>query len=73
MERENIELLRDYVAHESEPAFRVLVERHVDMVCSDCRKSGGAEHSHVADFAVQKWVRSVSRGDGLSYFCGRMS
>ncbi len=35
--------------------------------------SRGAEHSHMADFAGQKWIGPVSRGDGLPHFRRRMS
>lgn len=51
MEREDIELLRDYVANESEPAFRTLVERHVDMVYATALRQ--VQDAHLAQEVTQ--------------------
>jgi RNA polymerase sigma factor (sigma-70 family) len=51
MEGEDSELLREYVANKSEPAFRALVERHVDMVYATALRQ--VQEAHLAEEATQ--------------------
>jgi RNA polymerase sigma factor (sigma-70 family) len=51
MEFEDVELLREYVANQSEPAFRTLVERHVNMVYATALRQ--VQDAHLAEEATQ--------------------
>src|SRR5258705_7772092 len=59
MELEDIELLRDYVANESEPAFRMLVERHVDMVYATALRQ--VQDAHLAQEVTQAVFISLAK------------
>jgi len=51
MEVEDFDLLREYVANQSEAAFRTLVERHVDMVYATALRQ--ISDTHLAEEATQ--------------------
>ena len=65
MELEDIELLRDYVANESEPAFRMLVERHVDMVYATALRK--VQDAHLAQEVTQAvFIALAKKASSLS-------
>ena len=65
MELEDIELLCDYVANESEPAFRTLVERHVDMVYATALRQ--VQDAHLAQEVTQAvFIALAKKARGLS-------
>ena len=59
MEGEDIELLRDYVTNRSEPAFRTLVERHVDMVYATALRH--VHDAHLAEEVTQAVFIALAR------------
>jgi len=65
MEGEDIELLRDYIANKSEPAFRTLVERHVDMVYATALRQ--VRDAHLAEEATQAvFIALAKKAPGLA-------
>jgi RNA polymerase sigma factor (sigma-70 family) len=65
MELEDIELLRDYIANESEPAFRTLVERHVDMVYATALRQ--VQDAHLAEEVTQAvFIALAKKAQSLS-------
>ena len=65
MEGEDVHLLREYVANQSEPAFRALVERHVDMVYATALRQVG--DAHLAEEATQAvFITLARKARGLS-------
>jgi len=64
-EGEDFDLLRDYVANQSEAAFRTLVERHVDMVYATALRQIG--DTHLAEEATQAvFITLAKKARGLS-------
>lgn len=64
-EAEDSALLRDYVANQSEAAFRTLVERHVDMVYATALRQIG--DAHLAEEATQAvFIALARKARGLS-------
>ncbi|MBK7997860.1 MAG: sigma-70 family RNA polymerase sigma factor [Verrucomicrobia bacterium] len=64
-EGEDFELLREYVANQSETAFRTLVERHVDMVYATALRQVG--DPHLAEEATQAvFITLAKKARGLS-------
>jgi RNA polymerase sigma factor (sigma-70 family) len=64
-EGEDFDLLRDYVANQSETAFRTLVERHVDMVYATAlRQIGDTQLAEEATQAV--FITLARKARGLS-------
>jgi len=64
-EGEDFELLHDYVAIQSETAFRTLVERHVDMVYATALRQVG--DAHLAEEATQAvFIALARKARGLS-------
>lgn len=64
-EREDFDLLREYVANQSEAAFRTLVERHVDMVYATALRQVG--DAHLAEEATQAvFITLARKASGLS-------
>lgn len=64
-EVEDVELLREYVANQSETAFRTLVERHVDMVYATALRQVG--DAHLAEEATQAvFIALAKKARGLS-------
>ena len=64
-EGEDSDLLRDYVANQSETAFRALVERHVDMVYATALRQAG--DAHLAEEATQAvFITLARKARGLS-------
>ncbi len=64
-EGEDFDLLREYVANQSEPAFRTLVERHVDMVYATALRQIG--DAHLAEEATQAvFITLAKKARGLS-------
>ena len=64
-EGEDVELLREYVAKQSEPAFRALVERHVDMVYATALRQVG--DAHLAEEATQAvFIALAKKARGLA-------
>lgn len=64
-EREDFDLLRDYVANRSETAFRELVERHVNMVYATAFRQVG--DAHLAEEATQAvFIALAKKARGLS-------
>lgn len=64
-EGEDFDLLRDYIANQSETAFRTLVERHVDMVYATALRQVG--DAHLAEEATQAvFITLAKKGRGLS-------
>jgi RNA polymerase sigma factor (sigma-70 family) len=59
MELEDVALLRDYVASKSEPAFRTLVERHVNMVYATALRQ--VQDAHLAEEATQAVFIALAR------------
>jgi RNA polymerase sigma factor (sigma-70 family) len=59
MEGEDVDLLREYVANQSEPAFRTLVQRHVDMVYATALRQVG--DAHLAEEATQAVFITLAR------------
>ena len=64
-EGEDFDLLRDYVANQSETAFRALVERHVDMVYATALRQIG--DAHLAEEATQAvFITLAKKASGIS-------
>ncbi|HTD67042.1 MAG TPA: sigma-70 family RNA polymerase sigma factor, partial [Candidatus Limnocylindria bacterium] len=64
-EGEDFDLLREYVANQSETAFRTLVERHVDMVYATALRQVG--DAHLAEEATQAvFITLARKARGLS-------
>lgn len=64
-ELEDFDLLREYVANQSETAFRALVERHVDMVYATALRQVG--DAHLAEEAAQAvFITLAKKARGLS-------
>jgi RNA polymerase sigma factor (sigma-70 family) len=64
-EGEDFDLLREYVANQSETAFRTLVERHVDMVYATALRQVG--DAHLAEEATQAvFIALAKKARGLS-------
>jgi RNA polymerase sigma factor (sigma-70 family) len=62
---EDFELLREYVANQSETAFRTLVERHIDMVYATALRQVG--DAHLAEEATQAvFITLAKKARGLS-------
>jgi RNA polymerase sigma factor (sigma-70 family) len=65
MDGEDFELLQDYVANQSEPAFRALVDRHVNMVYATALRQTG--DAHLAEEATQAvFITLAKKARGLS-------
>lgn len=65
MEGEDFDLLREYVANQSEAAFRTLVERHVNMVYATALRQIG--DAHLAEEATQAvFITLAKKARGLS-------
>ena len=58
-EGEDFDLLREYVANQSETAFRALVEQHVDMVYATALRQIG--DAHLAEEATQAVFIALAR------------
>jgi len=64
-ESEDFDLLREYVANQSETAFRALVERHVDMVYATALRQIG--DAHLAEEATQAvFITLAKKARGIS-------
>jgi RNA polymerase sigma factor (sigma-70 family) len=64
-EVEDFDLLREYVASQSEAAFRTLVERHVDMVYATALRQVG--DTHLAEEATQAvFITLAKKARGLA-------
>jgi RNA polymerase sigma factor (sigma-70 family) len=64
-EGEDFDLLREYIANQSETAFRTLVERHVDMVYATALRQIG--DAHLAEEAAQAvFITLAKKARGLS-------
>lgn len=64
-EGEDFDLLREYVANQSEAAFRTLVERHVDLVYATALRQIG--DTHLAEEATQAvFITLAKKARGLS-------
>src|SRR5688572_14798088 len=64
-EVEDFALLREYVASQSETAFRTLVERHVDMVYATALRQ--VRDAHLAEEATQAvFIALAKKARGLS-------
>src|SRR5262252_2703321 len=68
---DDMELLQEYAAHNSEPAFATLVQRHVDMVYSVALRCVGNHHqaeevTQAVFIVLAKKARSLRRGTILT-------
>lgn len=62
---EDSQLLRQYAEHRSEPAFRELVARHLDLVYSVALRQMGGDHSLAQDIAQTVFIDLARKAKSL--------